>query len=75
VLPDVPVTVMLYCPAGVPLDLWRAVVTIFKVELTDPLPGVTADGVNEQLEAAGRPEQLKETDEPNVPPKADAVTV
>jgi len=64
-----------YVPAGVPLLPLRLVVVTVMVEFAVPLPGVTEAGENVQLAAAGRPEQLRATDEGNVPPKADTVAV
>lgn len=44
-------------------------------EFTDVLPGVTVAGENEHEVAAGRPEQLNETDEPKLGPNEATVTV
>lgn len=58
----------------VPVGLFR-LVPILRVEVADVLPGVTDAGVNEQVDDAGRPEQLKSTDDPYVPPRALTVKV
>jgi hypothetical protein len=73
-LPDAPVIVNVYVPAGVPLLPLRAVVVTFMLDVACPLPGFGEPGENEQLEEAGSPEQLSET-EPNVPPSACTATV
>lgn len=49
-LPEVPVTVIVEIPTGVPL-----VVLMVNVEV--PLPPVTGEGVNEQLAPVGNPEE------------------
>jgi len=50
-------------------------VLIVRWEVADVLPGLTEAGENEQLEAAGCPEQLRGMGEAKVPPNAWAVTV
>jgi len=45
------------------------------VDVAELLPGVTLVGVNEQVEAAGKPEQVKEIAVLQLPPWAVAVTV
>ena len=51
-LPEVPVTVIVEIPTGVPL-----VVLMVNVEV--PLAPVTGEGVNEQLAPVGNPEQVR----------------
>lgn len=67
--------VTVYVPAGVPFGPCRVVVTILNVEFAEPLPGVTLAGLNEQVEAAGKPEHDKETAVLQLPPWAVVVTV
>jgi hypothetical protein len=45
------------------------------VEVAEPLPGVTLVGVNEHVEAAGKPEHDREIAVLQLPPWAVAVTV
>jgi hypothetical protein len=76
VLPEVPRSVTVYVPAGVPLLPLCLVVEIVRLDVAEVLPGVTEDGENEQLVAFGSPEeQLSPTDELKVPPRALTVTV
>src|SRR5215472_3208180 len=70
-----PVIVMEYVPAGVPVWPRRTVVASRKVALADPLPGTTDAGENVQLEAVGWPEQVNATEAPKVPPRAVTVTL
>jgi hypothetical protein len=62
---------MVYVPDGV----LRRVVVILRLEVAEPLPGVTLVGFNEHEDAAGTPEQVRETADANVPPSACTVTV
>lgn len=71
----VPVIVIVYVPGCVPEVPLALVVFIINAELTDPLPGVTPDGENEQLDCAGSPEQDRETLWLNEPPSSLTVTV
>ena len=43
-------------------------------EFAEPLPGVTLDGENEQLDCGGRPEQDRETAWLKEPPSSLTVT-
>jgi hypothetical protein len=74
-LPELPVVVIVYVPAGVPREPLRLVVVILSLEVAEVLPGVTMVGVSVQEEAAGTPEQVRETAEAKVPPSAVTVIV
>ena len=71
--PETALMVSVYVPAGVPLLPRRLLVLTVMVEFAIPRPGVTEPGENAQLAAAGSPEQVQATDEPNVPPRADTL--
>ena len=71
----VPVMVMVYVPGCVPEVPLALVVFIINAELTDPVPGVTPEGENEQVACAGKPVQDRETIWLNEPPISPTVTV
>jgi hypothetical protein len=71
----VPVMVIVYVPGCVPEVPLAFVVFIISAELAAPLPGVTPEGENEQVDCAGKPEQDRETFWLNEPPTSLTVTV
>jgi hypothetical protein len=76
VLPEMPRSVTVYVPAGVPLFPLRLVVEIVRWDVAEVLPGVTEDGENEQVVPFGSPEeQLSPIGELKDPPRGLTVTV
>ena len=61
-LPDVPLIVIVYVPAGVPRFPLRGVVWTSIDAAAPPFPGVTDGGEKEQVEADGNPEHDSDTD-------------
>ena len=72
---DLPLMVIVYVPGCVPEVPFAWAVFMVNAELTEPLPGVSPEGENEQLDCAGRPEQESETLWLKEPPSSLTVTV